>query len=200
MLLSNTAIFNALDDGRLVISPEPTPRYQRMDGSRLPYDATAVNLSLSNILRIPKKEMSIVFDVANGRISDTLQAVYDEKKLANGESYNLEPGNFILSSTRESIKLSKDRKKEWGSKPLLAARVEGKSSFARVGLLIHFTAPTIHCGFEGQITLEIICLGKYPITLKPGIQICQLLVEEVLEDPSGYISQFQSQKDPVGKI
>ena len=200
MLLSNTAIFNALDDGRLVILPEPIPRYRHMDGFKSPYDSTAVNLSLGNILRIPKNEMSIVFDVPSGKISDTLQVVYEEKKLANDEYYNLQPGSFILSNTLESIKLPKNRKKEWSSKPLLAGRIEGKSSLARVGLLVHFTAPTIHCGFEGQITLEIICLGKYPVMLKPGMQICQLLVEEVSGDPSNYISQFQSQTDPAGKI
>jgi dCTP deaminase len=198
MLLSNTAIFHALNDGRLTISPEPSPRHRSVDGSKPPYDSTAINLRLGNLLRIPRNDMSLVFDIPGGNISDTLRVVYEEKILSDNESYNLQPGKFVLANTREFIKLPGNRKSEWANKPLLAARVEGKSSFARVGLLVHFTAPTIHCGFEGQITLEIICLGKYPVILKPGMQICQLLVEEVSEDPSNYVSQFQSQTDPAG--
>jgi len=200
MLLSNTAIYSALDDGRLTVLPEPAPRYCPIDGSRSPYDSTAINLRLGNVFRTPKDNLSICFDVPRGNIRDTLKIFYEEQRLTDSESYNLQPGKFVLATTREFIKLAKDRKSEWVNKPLLAARVEGKSSFARVGLLVHFTAPTIHCGFEGQITLEIICLGKYPIILKPGMQICQLLVEEVFQDPSNYTSQFQSQTDPAGKI
>jgi dCTP deaminase len=199
MLLSNTAIFDALKDGRLVIEPEPKPAEldQEKQGA---YDSTAVNLTLGNVLRIPKAGMSIMFNVPGGNISSTLAATCDEKRLNESESYNLEPNKLILASTKEFIKLPKQRKGVWGTKPLLAARVEGKSSFARIGVLVHFTAPTIHCGFEGNITLEIICLGMYPVVLKPGMQICQLLIEEVLDDPKGYISQFQNQTDPTGKI
>ena len=61
----------------------------------------------------------------------------------------------------------------------LAARVEGKSSLARFGLLAHFTAPTIHAGFEGHITLEMMNLGPSPIILTPGMAICQLILEQV---------------------
>jgi dCTP deaminase len=80
----------------------------------------------------------------------------------------------------------------------LAARVEGKSSLARCGLLVHFTAPTIHAGFEGTITLEMINLGAYPILLYPGMEISQLIVEQVVGTPRAAASQFQSQSTPVG--
>ena len=169
---------------------------QLMDTSPL-MTQTAVNLRLGNLLRIPRNDMSIAFDVPAGNIKDTLKVIYEEKILADNESYTIQPGKFVLATIREFIKLPRNRKSKWANKPLLAARVEGKSSFARLGLLVHFTAPTIHCGFEGQITLEIICLGKYPVVLKPRMQICQLLVEEVSEDPSDYISSFQSQTDPL---
>jgi dCTP deaminase len=199
MLLSNTAIYDALDDGRLVIEPEPAPRERGQD-RKSAYDSTAINLTLGNLLSIPKPGMSIMFNVPVGNISNTLATTCDEKRLSDGEAYHLEPNVLILATTKEFIKLAGQRREGWGNKPLLAARVEGKSSFARIGVLVHFTAPTIHCGFEGHITLEIICLGPYPVVLKPGMQICQLLIEEVSADPKGYVSQFHSQSDPTGKF
>ena len=84
-------------------------------------------------------------------------------------------------------------------RPTLTARVEGKSSRARFGLLVHFTAPTIHAGFEGPITLEMMCLGTSPFTLYPGLPICQLVVEQVVGTPSESRSQFHNQATPAGE-
>jgi dCTP deaminase len=90
------------------------------------------------------------------------------------------------------------RDSKWNGKRLLAGRIEGKSTFARCGLIVHCTAPTIHAGFSGTITLEITCFGQYPILLAPGMTICQLLVEEVEQDPRDYQSQFHGQSVPSG--
>jgi dCTP deaminase len=79
----------------------------------------------------------------------------------------------------------------------LAARVDGKSSLARLGIGVHITAPTIHAGFGvktgdqsyvgSQIRLEILHHGKYPVYLKAGMKICQLVFEEVHGTPlKGY--------------
>ena len=86
------------------------------------------------------------------------------------------------------------------ARPALAARIEGKSSRARFGLLVHFTAPTIHAGWSGRITLEIMCLGKNPLKLYPGLPICQLIIEEVAGTPTESESQFQGQEHPTGKV
>jgi dCTP deaminase len=83
--------------------------------------------------------------------------------------------------------------------PCLAARVEGRSSYARCGLLIHFTAPTIHAGFAGTITLELLNFGPVPISLYPGEPICQLIVEKVDGKPFHNASQFQNQATAGGK-
>jgi dCTP deaminase len=80
----------------------------------------------------------------------------------------------------------------------LAARVEGKSAFARCGLLVHFTAPTIHSGFKGNITLELINLGPLDIALYPNTPICQLIIEQVHGTPFGNESQFHGQSTPGG--
>lgn len=197
MLLSNVHIWEALDDKRLVIEPQPFPRDEG-ESKKSPYDATGVNLTLGNTLRIPHDNISLAMDASSGDILKTLDLLCDEKTLADGDAHVLQPNEFILANTKEFVSLPKTRLPEWGDKPLLAARVEGKSSFARLGILIHFTAPTIHAGFEGNITLEIICLGKTPVLLKPGMQICQLLIETVSGDPKGYQSKFHGQTDPSG--
>jgi len=80
----------------------------------------------------------------------------------------------------------------------LAARIEGRSSLARFGLIVHCTAPTIHAEFSGNITLEITNLGSYPIMLRPGMRICQLIVETVEGVPVEAKSQFHGQQEPAG--
>lgn len=198
MLLSNVAIFSALDDGRLILDPQPTPRLKSMAAPKTPYDSTAINLTLGHVLSLPQK-LDFVIDFRKPQnVPATLRTMFKEKHLETGETYSLEPGQFILAKTHEKVTLPMERKPEWNGKRLLAARVEGKSSFARCGLIIHCTAPTIHAGFSGTITLEITCFGTYPILLTPRMEICQLLVEEVSEDPQDYQSQFQNQDTPAG--
>lgn len=87
---------------------------------------------------------------------------------------------------------------EEGKGPSLAARVEGKSSYSGCGLLVHFTAPTVHAGFAGTITLELINLGPLDISLYPSMPICQLIVEQVDGIPFRNDSQFQGQSKPGG--
>ena len=77
----------------------------------------------------------------------------------------------------------------------LAARVEGRSSLARLGVGIHVTAPTIHAGFKGPIQLEIFNFGPFEIGLEPDMKICQLILEQTLGTPqAGYSGQFFGQK------
>src|SRR2546423_9049816 len=80
----------------------------------------------------------------------------------------------------------------------LAARIEGKSSFARCGLLIHFTAPTVHAGWDGPLALEMINLGAAGICLFSEMAVCQLILETVMGDPESNPSQFQGQTAPTG--
>lgn len=77
------------------------------------------------------------------------------------------PGQFFLASTYETVFIPRD----------IVARVEGKSSLARIGLLVHSTAGYIDPGFEGKITMELYNLYHRPIILRPGKKICQLSFE-----------------------
>lgn len=77
---------------------------------------------------------------------------------------------------------------------------KAKALTLAAGLLVHFTAPTIHSGFADTITLELINLGPFSITLYPRAPICQLIVEAVKGVPLRNDSQFQGQRAPGGNI
>ena len=198
MILSNTALFAALDDGRLRIDPEPHPRLVEMGGSESPFGSSAVDLTLGASLRIPVENLSVVLDPSSGNATSTLRTLYSTQSIDPAQGYILKPGRFLLGNTAEVVTLPLPLSPESSPGPWLAARVEGRSSLARMGLLVHFTAPTIHAGFSGNITLEMMNLGPAPILLQAGMRICQLIVEEVSGTPSANPSQFQGQRDPTG--
>jgi dCTP deaminase len=80
----------------------------------------------------------------------------------------------------------------------LAARVEGKSSMARIGIGVHITAPTIHCGFNAPIQLEMYNFGPFEVILKSGMPICQVIFEQTFGTPDkGYAGMFANQKPGI---
>lgn len=140
-----------------------------------------------------KEGLPINFDLRSGKFSTLFIGNCERRKLAPTEPYMLHPGKLLLCKTHEQVELPITEKGPW-----LAARIEGRSSYARCGLLVHFTAPTIHAGFKGTITLEIMNFGQYPIALYPYTPICQLIVEHVDGCPFRNDSQFQGQVEPTG--
>jgi dCTP deaminase len=110
--------------------------------------------------------------------------------LVEEDSYELKPGEFILGSTVERVEIPDN----------LCARVEGKSSLGRLGLLVHATAGYIDPGFRGKITLEIMNLNNRPIILRAGKPICQLSLIELTSPakrPYGHAelnSKYQDQR------
>ncbi len=107
---------------------------------------------------------------------------------------SLDPNQFVLAQTIERANLPINP-----GRPTFAARVEGKSSRARLGMLVHFTAPTIHSGFNGKITLEIINLSQNSIQLVPDSYICQLIFERVSMEPANTKNHFSGQQTPAGE-
>lgn len=111
---------------------------------------------------------------------------FTEPKPVSAEGFLIAPGEFLLGWTAEQVTIPLQSR--------LAARVEGKSSLARLGVGVHITAPTIHAGFSGQIQLELCNHGRWTVRLIPGMRICQLIFEQTLGTPnSGYSGQFQNQ-------
>jgi dCTP deaminase len=192
MILSNTKIFEALDNGNLVLTPEPVPRLPAA-GGECPYATSAVDLRLADEVAWFKDGLAVNIDLRRGKFYSLFGANSERCTITPEQPYTLESNKLVLAKTLERVELPLK-----GDKTSLAARVEGKSSFARCGLLVHFTAPTVHAGFKGSITLELINLGPIPILLYPGMYICQLILEEVSGAPARNDSQFQGQTTAGG--
>lgn len=110
-----------------------------------------------------------------------------------GSGFQLNPGAFALGSTFETVALGAN----------ITAKLEGKSSLGRLGLLVHATAGLIDPGFDGQITLELSNLGNIPILLLPGMKIAQLCFYR-LPEPTTLLygsraagSHYQNQAGPT---
>ncbi len=192
MILSNTSLHEALDRGWLKITPEPQPRTVTT-GGKCPYQTTAVDLRLGSEISYFREGLAVNLDLRRGSFATLFGPNSEHRALAEDQPYALNPHKLVLARTLEVIELPIVPGGPW-----LAARIEGRSSYARCGLLVHFTAPTIHAGFAGSITLELINLGPIPILLYPGAPICQLIVEEVKGLPLRNDSQFQGQSSASG--
>ncbi len=109
------------------------------------------------------------------------------------EAFILHPGEFVLGSTFEFVSLPDD----------IAARLEGKSSLGRLGLLTHSTAGFVDPGFQGHVTLELSNVATLPIKLWPGMkigQLCFFQLSSASENPYGsqkYESRYQGQRGPT---
>ncbi len=193
MILSNVEIHKAIDAGDIIIQPEPLPRLPSLQNTKSPYDTTTVNLRLSRTLSICKKPQPLTFDLRKPGLPALIKQVYEPYEMDDEGGYSLKPNRFVLANTLEVVNLPIRE-----GRPVYAARVEGRSSFARCGLLIHFTAPTIHSGFAGTITFEIMNLGLHDITLYPNLEVGQLVFEHVSGTPARNDSQFQDQRTPAG--
>lgn len=193
MILSNVEIHKALDERRLVITPAPFPRTPTVASPHCPYDTHSVDLRLASEIVVPIQG-SFTYDVTRTGLASTIQRNSERHLLKPNQPYQLEPQTFILARTIERVELPILANCE----TCLAARIEGKSSRARVGLLVHFTAPTVHPGFKGTLTLEMINLGANPVLLVPEMAIAQLIIEEVKGCPNLNPSQFQGQSTPEG--
>jgi dCTP deaminase len=114
-------------------------------------------------------------------------------EVAQDEAFILHPGEFVLGSTFEFVSLGND----------IAARLEGKSSLGRLGLLTHSTAGFVDPGFQGHVTLELSNTATLPIKLWPGMkigQLCFFQLSSESDNPYGsakYGSRYQGQRGPT---
>jgi dCTP deaminase len=189
VILSNEEIRAALRDGDVVIDPVPVEDQ---------YTTSAVDLFLGNEFRSWNAELFkprgalIELNLAEQQFGQTAAAFLVDRERETDRSVVLRPGEFVLAVTRERVHLRHEAR--------IAARVEGRSSLARIGLIVHLTAPTIHAGFEGHITLEMLNHGPFHLKLVPDkTRICQVIFERLGGQPKGMIqTDFQGQADPAG--
>ena len=193
MILSNVSIHKAIDNGWLTIEPEPSPRTPSNGDPECPYNTSAVDLRLGREIAWFRDDMAFSIDLKQGDFRRLFAQNSVKRKLDDDQPFQLRPQRLVLGKTLEKVTLP-----IIDDGTCLAARVEAKSSYSRCGLLVHFTAPTIHSGFSGTITLELINLGTIPILLHPEIPICQLIIEQVDGVPIRRDSQFQGQSTVHG--
>ncbi len=178
MLLSDRNIRSEIDAGRVVLDPWDPSMIQ----------PSSVDVRLDKYFRL--------FDNHKYPFIDPAEEQPDLTRLVEVEvddRFVLHPGEFVLGSTLEAVSLPDD----------LAARVEGKSSLGRLGLLTHATAGFVDPGFSGHVTLELSNVATLPIMLYPGMkigQLCFFRLESPTENPYGssaYGSHYQGQRGPT---
>jgi dCTP deaminase len=167
-ILSKTSILEKLESNELVVTPLINEKDQLSSGS--------IDLRLNTEFITTKRTRFSLLDPLDDQPLEESIMEYQEKTFRKlGEGLTLHPSQFVLGSTLEYVKLPYD----------ITAYVAGRSSLGRLGLVIA-TAPVIHPGFSGMITLELTNLGDAPIILYPGIRIAQLVfhkTENDIEDP-----------------
>jgi dCTP deaminase len=178
VVLSDRTISRLLDEGRIEIDP--------YDSSLL--QPSSVDVRVDRYFRVFHNARYPYIDVKKEQEDLTELA-----EIEDGRPFILHPGEFVLGSTLERIKLPDD----------LVGRLEGKSSLGRLGLLIHSTAGYIDPGWDGHVTLELSNVANLPITIYYGMKIGQLSfvqLSEPAENPygSGVLgSKYQGQQGPT---
>lgn len=154
MLLSDRDIHVSLESGRIGLEPRDDEMIQ----------PSSVDVRLDRYFRLFDNHKYPVIDPSAAQPELTRLVAVDPD-----QPFMLHPGEFVLASTLEVVTLGDD----------IAARLEGKSSLGRLGLLTHSTAGFIDPGFSGHVTLELSNVATLPITLWPGMKIGQLCYFEL---------------------
>lgn len=178
MLLSDRDIRSQIESGRVALDPYEPAMIQ----------PSSIDVRLDKYFRVFDNHKYAAIDPAIEQPELTRLVEVD-----SGQPFILHPGEFVLGSTYESVTLPDD----------IAARLEGKSSLGRLGLLTHSTAGFIDPGFEGNVTLELSNTATLPIYLWPGMkigQLCFFQLSSPSEQPYGssaYGSRYRGQRGPT---
>ncbi len=178
MLLSDRDIRAEITAGRIVLDPWEDAMLQ----------PSSVDVRLDRLFRVFENHRYPHIDPAEDQ-PDLTRLI----EAQSGEPFILHPGEFVLGATAELVTLPDD----------VAARLEGKSSLGRLGLLTHSTAGFIDPGFSGHVTLELSNVATMPIKLWPGMkigQLCFFKLSSPAEHPYGsakYSSRYQGQRGPT---
>jgi len=178
MIFSDRSIKDAVAAGRIVIDPYDEAMVQ----------PSSIDLRCGATFRVFENHRYPLID-PKAHQEDLTTAV----EATETEPFILHPGEFVLGSTLEVVGLGDD----------VVARLEGKSSLGRLGLLIHSTAGFIDPGFTGQVTLELSNVANLPIAIYPGMKIGQVSFYQLTtaaEHPygsPGAASKYQGQTGPT---
>lgn len=175
MILTDREILIALRCGQLIIDPQPGPEA---------LSATSIDLTLGSTFSEWTTAEGV--SIRPGKPGYKYTALMKFQNTQVLQQYTLPPKAFVLAWTAETVTLPINSR--------IAARVEGKSGMARLGIGIHVTAPTVHSGFSDPLQLEIFNFGPNEIILDAGMRICQLIIEYTAGTPErGYEGMFVGQ-------
>jgi dCTP deaminase len=178
VVLSDRTIAALIADGRIEIDP--------YDDSLL--QPSSVDVRVDRYFRVFHNARYPYIDVKQPQ-----EELTEQVELNDDRAFILHPGEFVLGSTLERVKLPDD----------LVARLDGKSSLGRLGLLIHSTAGFIDPGFDGHVTLELSNVANLPITIYRGMKIGQISFMRMTEPASSPYgssqlgSKYQGQRGPT---
>jgi len=158
MVLSDRDIKQALKAKRVVFKPALDLKSQ--------LGSCSVDLRLGNSFRIFKHSRYPYIDPRDKKLASDMM---DEVVIPANQPFILQPGDFVLATTIESFTLPDD----------LLARLEGRSSLGRLGIVVHSTASIFEPGWDGVVVMELGNLGRMPVSLYPGMRICALTFEEL---------------------
>mgnify|MGYP003330655449 CR=1 FL=1 len=168
-ILTKDEILKEINAGRIVIDP--------FDAASV--GPASVDFHLGNTFRVFRRSTQ-AFDVGEDVNFDEITKVIEVE-----DSISLLPGESIHGITTESLKLPDD----------LCGWIQGRSTLARLGLLVHITANFIHPGMEGKQVLEMTNAGPIALNIKVGIPICQIIFEET-KGQATYTGKFSKQDKP----
>jgi dCTP deaminase len=178
VVLSDRTIRRLIDEGRIGVEPFDPGLMQ----------PSSLDVRVDRFFRVFRNSRYPYIDVKTEQ-----EELTELVEVQQEEPFILHPGEFVLGSTLERITLPDD----------LVARLEGKSSLGRLGLLIHSTAGFIDPGWDGHVTLELSNVANLPITIYPAMKIGQLSfvqLTEPAEHPygsAGIGSKYQGQRGPT---
>lgn len=158
MILSDRDIKKYIREGKIKIKPKPMLSKQ--------LGSASLDLRLGNEFRVFDHTKNPFIDTKKPK---TFKSITQLIKLKNSQPFVFQPGQFTLAATLEEVFLPDD----------IAARIDGRSSIGKLGIVIHSTAGHIDPGFRGKITLEMSNIGVVPVLLYPGMRICQLVFENL---------------------
>lgn len=160
MILSDRDIRAKIASGDIVIRNADNSPYEPYIGP------SSLDIRLGKFFKFYKHANTAVLDPMK---MESFKDITEIMEIEDGSPIIIQPNEFVLGVTQESIKLPDN----------LVARCEGRSSLGRIGLIIHSTAGFIDPGFEGTVTLEITNINRMPLALYPGMRIGQLAFESM---------------------
>ena len=158
MVLSDVDIERSLRAGRIRLTPFPDLTTQ--------LGSCSIDCRLGSTFRVFEYSRNAFIDL---RSQSSVEAAMRKLVIPEGEAFIIQPGDFVLASTVETLELPDD----------LVARLEGRSSLGRLGIIVHSTAAVFEPGWRGTATMELGNLGRMAVALYPGMRICSFTFEQL---------------------